>query len=195
MIGLLLNNLGVIVALIVGTLLGMGLFPLFASPFGPGLWKAAPMFARIFHTVAQVIRKQGVLVKRKTNEYELGIYDDAKQSVYLKDGWHDGLLDTSRLRWALFGKRPLAITWEPGTDLHEKVKRDTENTDGGGYPIDMGAVHRYLRGVNDPDAITRTEEKAKAEHGGGETGFSDMQMVGLMVLMVVLGFATTFLVV
>lgn len=194
MINALLANLWVIVALLVGVLVGAGLFPLFASPFGPGLWKLAPPFARIFHTVAQVIRKQGVLVKRKSNEYELGIYDRERDSVYLSDGWHDGLLDASQDRWALFGKRPLAVTWEPGTDLHRKVERDTA-TDGGGHPIDMGAVHRYLRGTNDADAITRTEEKAKAEYGGGSDGFSDMQMVGLMVLMVVLGFLSTFLVV
>ena len=177
-----------IIPMLIGILLGLGLFPLFASPFGPGLWKAAPLFSRIFHTVAQVIRKQGVLVKRAANHYELGIYDDG--NVYLNGGWHDDMIDTEKTRWALFGKRPLGVAWELGTDLHRQVSDPDSH-----HTIDMGAVHRYLRGTNDADAITRTEEKAKAQYGGGSEGFSDLQMVGLMVLMVILGFATTFMVV
>lgn len=175
-----------LVPMLAGILLGLFLFPIFASPFGPGLWILAPMFARIFHTVAQVIRKQGILVKRSMNNYEFGIYDSEKNAVYLDGDWREDLLDADQTRWALFGKRPLGVTWELGTDLHQKVRQDDP------LDIDMGAVHRYLRGVNESDAITRTEEKAKAEHGGGSDGFSAVVMVVGIVLMIMLGVLTTF---
>jgi len=174
-----------IIPMLIGILLGLGLFPLFASPFGPGLWKAAPLFSRIFHTVAQVIRKQGVLVKRAANHYELGIYDDG--DVYLSDGWHSDMIDTEKTRWALFGKRPLGVTWELGTDLHRQVSDlDSHHT------IDMGAVHRYLRGANEADAISRTEQAAAAEYGGGDDGISTILMAVLIGAMAVMGSLTTY---
>lgn len=86
------------------------------------------------------------------------------------------------------------MTWEPGTEVHERIAvGETYHTDGGGYPVNMGALHRFLRGTNDADAISRTEEKAKAEHGGGSNGLSDLTMAVLVAAMVVMGSLTTWL--
>jgi len=179
-----------VVVMIVGIGIGLGLFPWFGSPFGPSLWKANPMFARVFHTIAQVIRGQGVLVKRASNEYEIGQYDPERKQVRLSDGWLD--VDPEKTRWRLFGKRPFAVTWEPGTDLHQRVQRPDADSPLG---IDMGAVHRYLRGTNEEAAINRTKEQAEAEYAGGADTLSDLTMAVLTGFMAVLGFLMTWVVV
>ena len=176
-------------ALILGLIPGLLLFPAAASPFMPGLWILNAPFARIFHTIAQVIRGRGVLVKRKDGTYEAGIYDpDAEQAV-LSDTTLP--MDSDRLRWALFGKRPLAVTWEPGTELHERMARADADADG--LPIDMGAAHRYLRGTNDADAISRTKEAAEAKYGGGNDGLGELGAAAVIGGLAVLGALTTWL--
>lgn len=176
------------VALVLGLLPGLLLFPAAASPFAPGLWVLNAPFARIFHTIAQVIRGQGVLVKRKSGTYEAGQYDPEREQVFLSDGWHN--VNAERTTWALFGKRPFGVTWEEGTDLHERVAREGDGEDG--LPINMGAVHRYLRGANEADAISRTEQAAAAEYGGGDDGISTILMAVLIGAMAVMGSLTTY---
>lgn len=180
----------VAIALLVGFIPGLLLFHWLASPFGPGIPLMGEAFARIFMTVSQVIRDAGVLVKRASGEYEIGTYIPERGQVMLTDGTMP--IDEDSTRWSLFGKRKFGITWEPGTDLHNRIARDVE-TDGGELPINMGAAHRYMRGVNDSDAITRTENKAKAEYGGGSDQLSDLTMALLVGLMLLLGSMTTWL--
>lgn len=177
------------IATLVGLIPGLLLFPWAASPFGPGIPLMNEAFARIFLTESQIIRDAGVLVKRKTGEYEIGTYLEDTNEIVLSDTHLS--VDQDNLKWALFGKRPFGITWEPGTELHQRIQRSDTPTDGGDLPIDMAAAHRFLEGVNDSDAITRTENKAKAEHGGGSDGLSELTMALLVALMCVMGFMTT----
>jgi len=175
------------VAMVVGIGFGLALFPWAVSPMpGPGFKYAGGLFARIFHTIAQVIRGAGVLVKRSDNIYEIGGYYDATGEVYLSDGWY--MIDGDTTRWGLFGKRPFGITWEEGTDLHRRVQRDDSDS---AHDINMGAVHRYLRGANEGDDIERAKEKAEAEYSGGSQGLSQLMMAVLIILMVLLGAFTT----
>lgn len=178
------------VALLIGFIPGITLFPWLASPVGPGLWVISTPFARIFFTVSQIIRGAGVLTKLRSNRYEIGLYDPDGEQIYVADRRLD--IDAEDIKWGLFGKRPFGLTWEPGTDFHERVKRDEAATDGGGLPVNMAAAHRYLRGANDSDAISRTEDKAKANYGGGDTGFSDTKMAVFIVIMLLLGSFTAF---
>lgn len=180
------------IALLAGFVPGLLLFPWLASPLGPGLWKLSTPFTRIFLTVSQFIRKRGVLVKVKEGYYEIGTYDDDESHVILSD--RTVPVNSDELRWGLFGKRPFGITWQSGTELHKRIATGEElSADGGGYSVDMGALHRYLRGANDADAITRTEEKAKAEHGLGKEQLSDLVMGVLIGVMLLLGSLTTYI--
>jgi len=186
--------------LLVGIIPGFLLFEWLASPFGPGLWKLATPFTRIFLTVSQFIRGKGVLVKRATDEYELGSYipeSEGGPAVQLSDKRLS--VDPDNIRWGLFGKKGFGLTWEPGTSLHSRVSdgqaTGSTATDGGldRLKINMAAVHRYLRGSNESEAIDRTEEHAKAEYGGGSTGMSDTVMAVLIIVMLLLGAATGFM--
>lgn len=177
------------VAMVIGIVPGLVMFPALASPFVPvGLWVLRTPFAKVFHTLAQVIRGQGVLVKRADGRYETGIYDPEREQVCLGDTWLD--VDSERLRWALFGKRPFGVTWEPGTDLHERIRREG---DGPGLAVNMGALHRFLRGANEADAITRTEEASKANYGGGDEEIGFLVMSVLVLLSAILGSLTSYI--
>lgn len=180
------------IGLAVGFVPGLIMFPWFASPIPPGLWKLSTPFTRIFLTVSQFLRQRGVLVKTKEGYYEHGTYieENGHARAVLSD--RTVPLDKDKLHWGLFGKKPFTVTWEPGTELHERIRVDSPDVaDGGGYTVDMGAAHRILRGVNDGDAITRTEEKAKAEYGGGSDSLGDLTMMLLIGFMAVLGSLTT----
>lgn len=180
-----------ILAGVVGMIPGLLFFPWIASPVGPGLWILSAPIARVFLTISQYIRGAGVLVKRASGEYEIGTYLPERELVQLTD--RKLAVDGKQTRWGLFGKKRFGITWEPGTDLHERIKRDDTPTDGGGWPVNMGAAHRFLEGTNDADAITRTEEKAKAKYGGGDKTLSDLTMVALIVMMLLLGSLTSYM--
>lgn len=178
-----------VIVMVVGIIPGLFLFPALASPFVPaGLWILSTPFAKVFHTIAQVIRGAGVLVKRKSGVYETGIYDADREQVYLGDRWLD--VDTDRLRWALFGKRRFGVTWEEGTDFHDRIRRDADGTEG--VAVNMGAAHRFLRGTNDADAITRTEEASKANYGGGDEELSFLVMAALLLFSAMLGSFTSY---
>lgn len=189
------------IGLLAGFIPGFLLFLWLASPFAPGLWKLTEPLTRVFMTVSQFIRGAGVLVHRATGEYEIGTYipeADGGPAVQLSDRVLS--LDAESIRWGLFGKKRFGITWEPGTEFHERISAGPdavadggEEWFGGGLPVDMGAAHRFLEGVNDADAISRTEEHAKAKYGGGSDVLSDKAMAGLITLMLVLGSATGFM--
>jgi len=189
-----------VIGLLIGTVFGITLFPWLASPFSPGLWKLSTPFTRIMLTVSQFIRGQGVLVKTKDGEYQMGTYiPEAKggPAVQLDDRTIEA--DPDRIEWGLFGKKPFGLTWEPGTPLHRRAS-DTQTPDAtladGGLEklkLNMAAVHRHLRGTNESDAIDRTEEHAKAEFGGGDSGFSDTLMAVLVMLMLLMGALTSLL--
>lgn len=180
-------------ATIVGFVPGLLLFPWVTSPFGPGLLMLDEPFARIHFTISQFIRRAGVVVKRASNDYEFGTYLPESNEVLLSDTRVP--LDTEQLSWGLFGKRKFGVTWELGTDLHRRIMPSGEEvaTDGGGErTVNVAAAHRYFRGSNDADVISRTEEAAEAEYGGGEE--LSTPMMGLLVgLMLFLGSMTTFL--
>lgn len=180
-------------ATIAGLVPGVLLFPWVTSPFGPGLLMLDEPFARIHFTISQFIRRAGVLVKRASNGYELGTYLPDSQEVLLSDTRVP--IDDDQLSWGLFGKRKFGVTWEFGTDLHRRIAPADESvaTDGGAErTVNVAAAQRYFRGVNEADVISRTEEAAEAEYGGGtelSTG-----MMGLLVgLMLFLGSMTTWL--
>jgi hypothetical protein len=183
-----------VITLTVGFVPGLLLFPWLASPVGPGLWKLSTPFTRIFLTVSQFIRKKGVLVKTSDGYYEIGTFvdEDGEARALLSD--RTVPLDFEELSWGLFGKRPFGVTWEPGTELHQRISvDDPAQADGGGYAVNVGALHRYLRGANDESAITRTEEKAKAEFGLGDNQLSDLTMGILVGTMLLLGSLTTWM--
>lgn len=189
------------IALVVGFVPGLLLFPWIASPFAPGLWVLSDAVTRIHFTISQIIRKAGVLVKRSSNEYEHATYLPDDDAALCADGTKVPI-DDDRTSWGLFGKRRLGLTWEPGTDLHERVRANRRNggdaesvTDGGEdeLALNMGAAHRYFEGANDADVISRTEEKAEAEHGGGGDELSGLAMAMLIAFMLFLGSMTTFL--
>lgn len=189
------------IALVVGFLPGLLLFPWIASPFGPGLWVLSDAVTRIHFTISQIIRKAGVLVKRSSNEYEHATYLPEEGAALCADGAKIPV-DDDRTSWGLFGKRRLGLTWEPGTDLHERVRADRSYdgdpesvTDGGEdeLAVNMDAAHRYFEGANDADVISRTEEKAEAEYGGGGDELSGLAMAMLIAFMLFLGSMTTFL--
>lgn len=180
-------------ATIAGFLPGVLLFPWVTSPFGPGLLVLDEPFARIHFTISQFIRRAGVLVKRASNDYEFGTYLPESDEVLLSDTRLP--IDSEQASWGLFGKRKFGVTWELGTDLHRRITPSGEQmaADGGDErTVNVAAAHRYFRGGNESDVISRTEESAEAEYGGGEelsTG-----MMGLLVgLMLFLGSMTTFL--
>ncbi|MGK7297337.1 MAG: hypothetical protein ACNS61_16190, partial [Candidatus Wenzhouxiangella sp. M2_3B_020] len=179
---------------------GLLLFEFLASPFAPGLWKLTEPLARVFMTVSQFLRGKGVLVKRAAGHYEIGTYvppEDGGPAVQLSDSVLE--LDGNQLRWGLFGRKAFGITWEPGTPFHERIAAaDPLVADGGddeGLRVNVCAADRLLEGVNDDDGITRTEEHAKAEYGGGQDVLSDKVMAGLIALMLVLGSASAYLMV
>jgi hypothetical protein len=194
------------IGLLIGMIPGLLLFEWLASPFSPGLWVLSEPFTRIFLTVSQFIRGRGVLTKRTTGEYEIGTYipEDDKHGPAVRVSDSVIPVDPDNIRWGLFGKKPFGITWEPGTDLHERIA-PTDGpdplepiTDGGdedGHKVNMAAAHRYLKGSNDPDAIDRTVEHAKAEYGGGSDAISDKAMAGLIIVMLILGSVTGYLMV
>jgi hypothetical protein len=183
-----------LVAFLIGVLPGLFFFPWIRSPFAPGLWKLSTPMARVLLTVAQFLRGRGIMVKRANGRYEIGKYDEENQEAILSDKRVP--VDPERTKWGLFGKKPFGITWEKGTDLHNRVSEnvETDGGDGDGEYINMAAVHRILRGANDADAITRTEEHAKAEYGGGTSGISDLGMAILIMVMLLLGSATAWFV-
>jgi len=185
-----------LIAMFIGVLPGLFLFEWLASPFGPSLWVLTTPFTRVFLTLSQFIRGKGVLVKRKSGEYEIGTYvnpNDAEPYIQLSDSTL--AVDAERMVWGLFGKRDFGLTWEPGTDLHELVANREDPLAfayGGDMSINMAAVHRYLDGANEADAITRTEEHSKAEYGGGSDGISEKAMAGLVILMILMGTMTSY---
>jgi len=185
-----------LIAMLIGILPGLLLFEWIASPFGPSLWVLTTPFTRVFLTLSQFIRGKGVLVKRESGEYEIGTYvnpADAESYIQLSDTTLP--VDADNLVWGLFGKRDFGMTWEPGTDLHDLIAGDTDPLaypDGGEMTINMAALHRYLDGTNEADAITRTEEHSKAEYGGGSDGISEKAMAGLVILMILMGTMTSY---
>jgi len=183
--------INILIATVIGFLPGLLFFQWLASPMGPGLSVFSPLFARIFLTVSQFIRGKGVLVRRGNGRYEMGTYIPEENAVQLTDKKLP--LDADELEWRIFGKKPFAITWEPGTELHQLIAHDEPlSADGGEYEINMGAAHRHFRGANDSEAINRTEEHAKAKYGGGSDGLSDRLMVFLIIIMLLLGTLTGF---
>lgn len=184
------------IAVFVGLIPGLTLFIWLASPFGPPTWVLTEPFTRIFMTVSQFLRGKGVLVKCRDDKYRLGMYTETDRGdpVALVEG-REIPLDEDSLVWGLFGKKPFGVTWEAGTSLHQRIRADADGeamTDGGeGLAVNIAAAHRYFEGCNDADAISRTEEHAKAEYGGGETALSDKQMAGLIALMMLLGSVTS----
>lgn len=191
-----------LLGLAIGFVPGLLLFPWLTSPFSPGLWKIATPFARIFMTVSQFLRGKGVLTKLKSGEYEIGTYiPESDGGPAIRVSGREIPVDPDRIRWGLFGKKAFGVTWEPGTDLHERIA-STDGpdplapvTDGGEetMTVNMAAAHRYLKNTNNAHAISRTEEHAEAEYGGGDQRLSDKVMAGLIALMMVLGSATAYL--
>jgi hypothetical protein len=179
-----------IVGLLLGLLPGLAMMPLFASPLFPmGLWVLSDPFARIQLTISQVIRRDGgVLVKRAAGRYEIGTYLPESDEVLLEDTRIK--IDASKLNWGLFGKRRFAATWEEGTDVHEQIRVDDDSADDE-IKVNMGALHRMFQGSNNADVISRTEEQAEAEYGGGDQGISETAMAVLVAVMLVLGALTT----
>lgn len=177
-------------AVIAGFVPGVLLFPWITSPFGPGLLMLDEPFARIHFTISQFIRRAGVLVKRSSNEYEIGTYLPDDDEVLLSDTRLP--VDEDRLSWGLFGKRKFGVTSELGTDFWRRITPRGEGmaADGGDeVTVNVAAAHRQLRGANDADVISRTEEAAEAEYGGGEE--LSTSVMGLLVgLMLVLGSMT-----
>lgn len=175
------------IATIIGFVPGVTLFPWLTSPFGPGLWLLSEPFARIHLTISQFIRRAGVLVKRSSNEYEIGTYLPESGEALLSDGRVD--VDEDRTSWALFGKRRFGVTSELGTDLYERFKATDSGSavaDGGDeVRVNLNAAHRYMEGSNEIEAISRTKEAAEAQFGGGEElGTLTMGiLVGLMLLL------------
>jgi len=194
-----------LVGLVVGIIPGALFIVFLASPFVPGLWIFTEPVARVLVTLSQFIRGAGVLVKRASGHYEIGTYipadasPDGEPRVQLSDTTLP--VDGDALRWGQFGRKPFGLTWEPGTELHERaVPQDADGeplADGGDAEpvVNVDAVHRYLRGVNEEGAISRTEEHAKAEYGGGPTRISDKVMAILIVFMMLLGTVTGYLMV
>jgi hypothetical protein len=183
-------------ALIIGAIPGLTLFPWITSPFGPGLWMLSEPFARIHLTISQFIRRVGVLVKRASNNYEIGVYLEDEQEAVMSDGRVP--IDEERTSWGLFGKRKFGVTASKDTDFYQRVRCDTTGVgvvaDGGEdvFAVNMAAVHRYFEGANDSDAISRTEEKAEAEYGGGSEELSGTAMGLLIGLMLLMGSMTTY---
>jgi len=177
----------IVVSLLIGLIPGLLFFEWAASPFGMGIPLMNTNFARIFLTLSQFLRGRGVLVKRNTGRYEIGTFMPEENAVALSDG----VLDVSDkdLRWRIFGKKPFAVTWEEGTDLHELAMGDDP------HEINMAAIHRHLEGSNNDDAINRTEEHSKAEYGGGEQPISSKVMIGLIIFLMILGVLTAVLLV
>jgi len=190
---------------LVGVIPGFLLVVFLASPFVPGLWILTEPVARVLVTLSQFIRGRGVLVKRASGHYELGTYIPARDSpdgapcVQLSETTLP--VDGDALRWGQLGRKPFGLTWEPGTELHERAVPTDENGDpladgcDAEPTVNVDAVHRYLRGVNEEGAISRTEEHAKAEYGGGPTRISDKVMAVLIVVMMLLGTVTGYLMV
>lgn len=182
-------------ATIFGFVPGLTLFPWITSPFGPGLWLLSEPFARIHLTISQFIRRVGVLVKRASNEYEIGTYLPGSGEVLLSDTRLE--VDEDRTSWGLFGKRKFGVTWETGTDLYERVTA-TEDTDavadgGSGITVNINAAHRFMERSNEADAISRTEEQAEAKYGGGGEELGGLTMGMLIAMMLVLGSMTTWM--
>lgn len=175
-----------IIATVLGFLPGLTLFPWVTSPLGPGLWMLSQPFARIHLTISQFIRRAGVLVKRSTNEYEIGTYLPESGEAMLSDGRVD--VDENRTSWALFGKRKFGVTASLHTDLYERLKADDTagaRADGGQARVNLNAAHRYMEGSNEIEAISRTKEAAEAQFGGGEElGTLTMGiLVGVMLML------------
>lgn len=182
------------VALLIGFVPGLLFFVWVTSPFGPGLWKLSPMVSRLLLTVSQFIRGRGVLVKLKGDKYRVGTFvpeSDGGPAVAVEGRTIP--IDPDTLKWGLFGKKPFAVTWEPGTDLHEMIGNPDAAEADNELGIDMGALHRHLEGGNNSVAIDRTEEHAKAEYSGGEETLSEMVMAVLIIAMLLLGSMTSYL--
>lgn len=187
-----------LIAMVLGFIPGILLFPWVTSPFGPGLWVLSGPFARIHYTISQVIRRQGVLVKRASDEYEHATYLPDEEVALCADGTRISI-DEGRTTWGWFGKRRLGVTWEFGTSFYDRITAAPEDDSGeaaadgsGGRRVSLNAAHRMLRGVNEADVISRTEEKAEAEYGGGGSELGGLTMAMLVALMLLLGSFTTF---
>lgn len=183
------------IGLLIGLLPGLTLFIWLASPFGPSIPYLNTVFARVLLTVSQFIRGNGVLVKRKNGNYEIGTFVDDEAEPYIQATNAEIPVDPDNLTWGLFGKKDFGITWEPGTELHQRMQVTDPLADGGkrGYEVNMAAAHRYLEGTNEMASIERTEEHAEAQFGGGNQGFGTKMKIAYVIVMLLLGILTTFL--
>lgn len=185
-----------IIGLLLGIIPGVTVILWMASPFGPTIPFLSTALARVLLTVSQFIRGKGVLVKRETGEFEIGTYvEDSPNGAIVRVSDDIIEVDPERLTWGLFGKKDFGLTWELGTELHQRMQTQDPLADGGvlGYEVNMAALHRYLRGTNEQGPIDRTEEHAEAQYGDGDHGFGTKMKIAYVVLMLILGIATTWI--
>lgn len=186
-------------AIVFGLLIGAGLLPAMSTPFFPSpprLGGMQAMLARVYATITAMALRTPVLVKTRGGEYRYirGEYDEdtltfeAEGDAYQFKG--------AKNRLITFGLRPLALAWTSSHQLFQRIKEDSEVVaDGGveGVTINMGKLHRILRGANNEEIISIAEDDAREHHAGGSDGISTGLMIIIVVLMIIMGASTVWL--
>lgn len=186
------------IALVVGILIGLFALPAMATPFvpsPPSMGGIKSKLGRVYFTIAMMTLGRAVFLKRGDGSYKLQQAKVSGDDVIVTDGETTHRFTGASNRMLTFGKRPLGLGWTTNHRLFQRARRERAiETDGGsdGTVIDMGKIHRLLRGGNDDGIVESTKSDAKAEYGGGNQGMSTMVMIVAAMMMLLLGFGSVF---
>lgn len=184
------------IAVVFGLLLGALTLPAMGTPFVPSpprLGGVQALFMRVYFTISSMDLGPNVLFKKANGAYtRVRATVDGDEVRFTVDGV-EHVFEGASHRLVQFGKRPLGLAWSKDHPLYQRIKQDKDVTTDGGQPaelVDMGKLHRLLRGAADHAAINEAVKEARNEHGGGDQGLSQTVLMVAIVVMLLLGFAT-----
>lgn len=188
-----------VIAIAFGLLIGAVTMPAMGTPFFPSpprMLGIQALFMRIYFTISSMNLGANVLYKKANGAYTRvrASIDDGDITFTVDDEEHTFTGASHRL--IRFGMRPLGLAWSKDHPMYQRIKQDAgdrEVTTDGGEPaelVDMGKLHRMLRGAANHRAINETVKEARNKHGGGDQGLSQSVLMGAVILMLILGFAT-----
>lgn len=183
-------------AVVIGLFIGIFMLPAMGTPFVPSpprLGGFQSLFMRVYFTISSMALGPNVLYERANGAYaRVRATIDGDTVRFTVDG-DEHVFDGASHRLVQFGKRPLGLAWSKDHPIFRRIVKETGIETDGGQPatlVDMGQLHRLLRGAGDHTAINETVKEARNKHGGGDQGLSQAVLMISVVVMVMLGFLT-----